>query len=229
MKILTLTPEKTREHQYFKRNATMKKLIIAFLALCCSTAVFAAKVPETKQPSAPAPAKKFNVLVNATLNNQPEDVKIKIYKSSPKGAILAAEGDTSKGQPVRFKLLEKSIYRIEAFFLKVNNTASKVIKNLSKDATVDLNLEYYNVQVSSLYKNASDRAAAANIKIYDRGDQAHSLATKYTDGYVPAAFFLQAHKSYVVAISYDNKNISANANGKVIYNLNKDTSVVFNY
>jgi hypothetical protein len=194
-------------------------VLITALIICSCGNAFAA---ETQ-------AKKFNVLVSAKLNNQPEEAKIRIYQSSAKGAILAAEGDTSKGQPVKFKLLENNTYRIEAFFPSVNNVASRVIKKLSKDISVDLNLEYYNVRVGSLYNNRQDQSAAANIKIYDRGDQAHSLAAKHTDGYVPATFFLQAHKSYVIAISYDDKNVSANPNGKVIYDLNKDTSVVFNY
>jgi hypothetical protein len=207
----------------------MKKLIIAFLFLSLSTAVFAAKAPATKQTTAEAPAKKFTVLVNAMLNNQPEDVKIKIYKSSPRGAILAAEGDTSKGQPVKFKLLEKSVYRIEAFFPKVEDTAKKIVKDLKADTAVNLNLEYYNINVTSLYNNASDRSAAATIRIAARSNQARTIATGHTDSYAPATFFLPAHQSYVVGIKYDDSTITANPNGKVIYDLKSDASVVFNY
>jgi len=207
----------------------MKRLIIAFLFLSFSTVVFAAKVPATKQTTPEAPAKKFNVSVNATLNNQPKNVAIKIYQRSAKGMMLVAEADTSKGQPVKFKLTGNSNYRIEAFFSDVNDTAVGILKNLSKDATVNLNLEYYNVSVSSLYNNAADPSAAAAIRIAARSNQARTIASGHTDSYTPATFFLPARKSYVVGIKYDDANITANPNGKVIYDLKSNSSVVFNY
>ncbi|MFA4967102.1 MAG: hypothetical protein WC624_02655 [Candidatus Margulisiibacteriota bacterium] len=178
----------------------------------------------TKIASPEAAAVKYKIEVTTTINGSREAAKVTIFQSGKK----MAEADTAKKQPVLFRLDGGNNYRIEALFEKVKNSGSVKIKELSKDLKIKVNLEYYNVKVQSLYGNKADRAAAAEIRVYNRKDQARRLETKHTDGYEPVTFFLEAHKAYVFLISYDNK-ASANPNGRVVYDLNADSNILFNY
>ncbi len=173
-----------------------------------------------------ATSETFTVSIKTTLNGKPEPATVKMLDPKHKAA---GEWDTSKGQPAVFKLKGGQDYRAEAFFLRLNNNSSAKIKSLSRNVNLTINLEYYNVSVASEHNGRSDRPAAGTIRVYFQRDPAHQIAVQHTDGYVPAVFLLEAHKRYVIAIRYDDSNVSANLNGKMLYDLAGDTKVTFDF
>lgn len=194
----------------------MKKAVLTAMVMAC---FFAAAYAQGEAVLvSPEAMVKHKVQVITTLNNKPEPAKVKVLLSGKK----IAEGDA----PKIFELDGGNSYKIEAFFPGLKNSGYYKIDKLSKDIKATINLEYYNVAVNSLFDGKPDQAAAADIRVYKRMDQAHPLEVKHTDGYSPAKFFLEAHKAYVFLISYDN-HAAFNPNGKVIYDLGTDLNIFF--
>jgi hypothetical protein len=207
-------------------------LLLSAAALPARAEEYVEPVPDEPIPvleaSPEAPAK-YNIQVTATITSRPEKARIRAYQISPppdEKEIQVGEVTSGDGR-ARFTLDAYRPYRLEAFFPRLNDTASERIDSLSEDTGITLNLDYYHITVSSTYKKAQDLKAAAKIVVYDREYQARALASARTDSYSPADFFLPAHKAYVVRIVYDNRS-TANFNGKVLYDLSKDTALTFN-
>ena len=186
--------------------------------------------PADQNNTAGPQVKKYQLQVTPTINKKVEEAKVSVYKYDESGAhqFLVDQASTVGGKPATFTLDEAHDYRVEATFARVGESVAQDVDSLSKDTAVNLNLEYYTISVTSNLNNATDIAAAAKIIIYNRGDQAHPVASGHTDSYSPAKFFLPARKSYVVRIVYDN-GVSKNVNGQVIYSLQRDTAITFNY
>jgi len=181
---------------------------------------------KTLTAEAAATSEALRVSVTTSLNGAPEPARILVFNQ--KGGKLA-EKDAAKENPAVFKLARGADYRIEASFPRLTNSRSVAISKLSRDLAVSINLEYYHVLVRSRRNGADDYRAAATVRVYTQRDQAHPLNTGHTDGYSPTDFFLEAHKRYVFAIRYDDAEISANLNGKLLYDLSKDTALTFDY